>query len=223
MGRYLEYRNERAARILRGLRIAEVSAVDRGAGRGVKVMLMKRVEEDKAMPAIDIEKRASATWESAVSLIQKQQNCTRSRAVDVALANPAFREAFDLARDVHLFRMEKLGDGDWPGGTPHGSSSSDPEHPHSESQHDAADDETARLRSAHAALKVYHDAVEEVRHNNPTWTHGQCHDAVQARFPATWKLAKEAKGMLPPSHDGNSPPMRGPYEGTGGGRPYGRL
>jgi hypothetical protein len=44
----------RKPRMLRNLKIAEVSSVDSGAGHGVRVMLMKRDAEQRADQALDL-------------------------------------------------------------------------------------------------------------------------------------------------------------------------
>jgi hypothetical protein len=120
-------------RVLKDIRVSEISLVDRGAGDGVKIVLAKRwneshpnggtvirrrqaVQEDKPMPAaaVDIEKASTGMFEACVSMIQKREACSRSEAYTRALRDPVAREAYDLQRDAYLTRMQKLGEGSLP-------------------------------------------------------------------------------------------------------------
>jgi hypothetical protein len=104
-------------RVLRNLKILEVSGVDRGAGRGTKIVLMKRVDNageieihrhadgeveiyprrEAEMPKVDIRK-ALPLWSALVELIRKREGVTTSKAIDMALADEMGRELFQLAK-----------------------------------------------------------------------------------------------------------------------------
>src|SRR5713101_6204254 len=96
-------------RILRNLKIREVSAVDKGAGRGVRVMLIKRLDDDDTenttMPNVDINK-ATPMFNEYVGLIMKRDGVSRSRAYDIALTDETGRALFDLSMTADRLRSE---------------------------------------------------------------------------------------------------------------------
>jgi hypothetical protein len=108
-------------KVLKDIRVREVSAVTAGAGHGVRILLRKRADgtEERLierpfpgggteivkapnMSATEIEKTATGLWESCVTMIAKREGCTRTEAYTRALRDPVAREAFDLARDVYM-------------------------------------------------------------------------------------------------------------------------
>jgi len=212
--------------------------------------IVRQSEDVHAMPANieSIEKRAGAVWSQCVDFVRKRDGVSESRAVDIALADPAFREAYTLQSDCYLQRMAKLGSGGWPGGTPHGSSSSDPEHPHTESEHHEGGDEAlSRYRREHGnkQYRKFRDLVASLKASNPGWSNSKCEDEARRREPGMWMDSKQAhapdvadahvsttlrKPFQPLAHDANAyrPPAGSVDAANWGlshfaGPPYGRV
>jgi hypothetical protein len=77
-------------RVLRNLRIDDVSSVDRGAGRGVRVLLTKRSEEedqDMSTPET-IAKATTVTIETLAAELQAKHGMTWGEAVQKAIVSP---------------------------------------------------------------------------------------------------------------------------------------
>jgi hypothetical protein len=206
-GRYSEHR---IGRILRNLKITEVSGVDRGAGRGVKILLTKN--EGDTMPVAEIEKKASAIWSAGVRLVMKRDGVSENRAIDIALADPVLRQAYDLQKNLYLAKMGE-GAGEWPGG-PH--QTPDPENPHATTAHHVGvhddDREAQRLRDVHPtkALKALTDAADAIGQANPHLSQSECLDRAAREFPHLWQRAKQARGIhLPLAADENAGRARG--------------
>jgi hypothetical protein len=120
-------------RVLRNLRIHEVSGVDHGAGRGVKIMLIKRLLPDDNIdiasipaPAMKQEAitmqtetispvaKAALLWDDYITVISKRDGMSKSRAIDAALRTEMGREMWGLAKLANGSDVAKLGDGALP-------------------------------------------------------------------------------------------------------------
>jgi len=201
----------RRARVLRNLRIGEVSLVDRGAGRGVKVMLAKRddAEIDKAphttegtMQTTITVAKANNLFEAFVDIVQKRDGVSRATAYERA-----------VRVEPELFQMAKRCSGT--GGDltkAHGASSNHPD-PHRTTRNVVdADGVLDRLRIEHTgkAWAKYNSAIEA--NVKMGMNRSQAMDrARSALSPEEWKSVKAHNPMLPLSHDGNVPVARGPY------------
>jgi hypothetical protein len=120
-----------------------------------------------------------------------QKGLSRSRAIDSILADPDMRRIFDAAKEAHGGDLYKLGGGDWPSGTPHGASSSDPEHPHTESEHHEggaeALDRYRRERQA-KSLHKFTQAVE-AEMTKDGCSRSEAMDRVMRKNPELWSEA----------------------------------
>src|SRR6516165_1355671 len=70
------------ARVLTRLRIDEVSAVDKGAGKGVKVVLMKRDQDDATHPEMPEWERRYWQALGATALRQAEERYAKQNAVE---------------------------------------------------------------------------------------------------------------------------------------------
>jgi hypothetical protein len=196
-------------RILRNLKINEVSGVDRGAGRGVKIMLMKRdTQEDTMTPQTTFTVAKSANmWTLYCDLIRKRDNCTRSEAINRALATETGAELFSLAKVATAADVCKdSSDGDsspqqtapvyYP---PQVNEYNDGSH-----QEQLADtlaragitsgaENLARLRAAHAALNRFNKIVDE--HVSKGMKRSAAQMKAMKENPDLFQSAKTAKGM----------------------------
>jgi hypothetical protein len=201
------YKQQRAVRVLRNLRINEVSGVDKGAGRGVRIMLMKRDEPQEtdmnteAIAKIAVAK-ATNVWNGLVELTAKQQGISISKAIDQCLRTELGQQAFSLAKRCDGASFLKIGGGSLPQpeqGRPHASNYDPPLAPRSavpgpidyasqrprRDQHAEpdADDRPAK------AFKVFTDAVDQMCRDGMRRT--DAFDEAVKRFPATWAEAKK--------------------------------
>jgi hypothetical protein len=208
----------RGVRILRNLKINEVSGVDRGAGHGVKIMLMKR-EEERAMPTIGVH-TASNIFKFMVDMTAaRNPTWTLSKCHDVTLREPLAREAFELSllanREANSIEKMDSSDGAWSrletGPTQHPPA---PSMDHSGAGQRSLSGygatqttgvaELQRLRQAHAhkALLQHNEDVEKLVATG--MKRSAAHSQVMASNPERWGVAKEAKGFAPLSHDANA-------------------
>jgi hypothetical protein len=203
------------------------------------------LEPEPVMSAGDIARQAGGIWADHVAAVQKREGCTRSRAIDIALRDPAGRRAFNLVRDAGI--LQKLGGGDWPGGPSHGVSQS--ADPHDSTRHrESGDEALARYRSSHAnkSLAQFNAHVDGLMSADKTLTRSRAMDRAAREQPALWAAAMGKASpsesdvhvpsnvnnpavisgpgrspTMPPSDDANSGTARGPYQSPyGGGRPY---
>jgi len=117
-------------RILRNLRINEVSGVDKGAGRSVKVLLMKRhpgggteIVSDKrqqlqeaVMENESLKRQAYDLWNEHVAEIAKRDGVSRSRAADTLQQDDVGSRLWSVIKGISAAEVAKLGGG---GFTPH--------------------------------------------------------------------------------------------------------
>jgi hypothetical protein len=120
-------------RILRNLIINEVSGVDRGAGKGVKIMLMKRdhpgggteivrkVIKQAEMP-ISTPATACMGFDTYCEVLAKKDGITKSAAINKALGDLTGRALYQMGRSASAADVLKLGDGELPNGRIDGSS-----------------------------------------------------------------------------------------------------
>jgi hypothetical protein len=136
-----------------------------------------------------------------VELTAKLHKCSTSRAVDIVLKSQSGRDALALAKQCDGAAFLKLGDGDAPQGV---------------SQHSGAAQTSldAIPAAQQRARNKYLARIKELVDGGMTAS--RAHDQAQREMPDEWITHK----MLPPSNDGNSPRMRGPYEGTTAQRSY---
>jgi hypothetical protein len=84
-------------RVLRRLKIAEVSGVDKGANPGAQIKLMKR---DDTMPTADPGATAFHLWETYVALLAATGSLTKSEAYRAAQRSPLGQEMYALINGV---------------------------------------------------------------------------------------------------------------------------
>jgi hypothetical protein len=123
----------RPTRILRNLRINEVSGVDKGAGRGVKIMLMKRAHpnggteivldkrqqlQEAVMENARLKREAFRVWEEQVADICKRDGCSRSAAIDQLQQSEVGSRLWAIIKNFNGAEVAKLGDGTLPRALP---------------------------------------------------------------------------------------------------------
>jgi hypothetical protein len=188
---------KRPTRKLRDLKIAEISAVDRGAGRGVKVLLMKRLQEDEmpTIPEAAFVERAKnlysyGTLDQHVRELAKAEGISVSKAFDRIMAtDPSAAEILAAAKLVNgsdALLLDKA----------HGSSSNDPQNPHGQSQNAATAGETLdRLRREHSAKAMSRLTALVDAHVASGLSRSEAFDRVQRENPIAWAAAKDARGV----------------------------
>ena len=137
-------------------------------------------------PTVSVEKSAPTLWGSLVASVQKIENCSLSKAIDICLKSPEGREVYDL--HTHAERVKS---GAW--------------EPADLSYHDT------RFRADVAKAKnttrsEYEDEVEQTLTRFPNMSRSDAMSRVQAMNPAAWLRFKE---MMP---DGGNP-MDAPVSG----------
>jgi hypothetical protein len=202
-------------RILRNLQIREISGVDKGAGRGVKILLMKRFfpddnidiasipapaaekQESITMRAENITRKAMDVWDEHLALLQKSNNCSRSRAFDLAMQQSASaRELFGLLKSASAFDVLKLGGG---GRVPspthargHGDSSNaatvDPHN--SVRSTETGEDALARLRNEHPGKPAEKYASIVRAKVAAGMSQSEAHDCARRECPDGWQAMK---------------------------------
>ena len=128
--------NPRRPRILRNLKVLEVSGVDKGAGRGVKIMLVKRehagggteIVEQEFVTMETVAAKASRAFDTLVDM-HAANGMTRSAAISKILSTSEGKAIFAEAKNVSAYDILKMGGGEWPTG-PHHGTTPDPEDPH---------------------------------------------------------------------------------------------
>jgi hypothetical protein len=168
------------SRILRNLKINEVSGVDRGAGRGVKIMLMKRddgIEITRRAPTEQdlqevqmrndvLKGQAFALWQEQINDIRKRDNCSRSAAIDRLQQTDIGSRLWSIVKNL-TGDVAKLGGGGsephepelggrvksptWDSG--HGASSNSPD-PHRSVRTDVDADAVEKYRAYQDAVKT---------------------------------------------------------------------
>jgi hypothetical protein len=232
----------RKPRVLRNLKIAEISGVDKGAGRGVKIMLTKRdhpnggtVITRAEVEARDVAAVAAHAFNTLVDM-HAASGMTRSAAINKILSSESGRDIFAEAKNATASDVLKA----------HGASSNQATiDPHDDTRFDVGvhddDREAERLRDLHPkkALQAFTDAAKAIKAANPHLSDSECHDVARREFPHLWERAKMTKGdgsdgrsptMLPASHDGNALRPSGTnfddanrHLARGGQRPHGRA
>jgi hypothetical protein len=137
-------------------------------------------------PTVSVEKSAPTLWGSLVASVQKIENCSLSKAIDICLKSPEGREVYDL--HTHAERVKS---GAW--------------EPADLSYHDT------RFRADVAKAKnttrsEYEDLVEQTSAKFPNMSRSDVMERVRAMNPAAWLRFKE---MMP---DGGNP-MDAPVSG----------
>src|SRR5262249_54015674 len=122
-------------RVLRNIQVREISTVDRGAGHGVKIMLMKRDDEqtdaeyllakadedyarriakakqarEETMPATQESnvQNGEVLWADYVNLIATRDKLSKSKAIDRALADGMGQTIFELAKQAKAYDVLK--------------------------------------------------------------------------------------------------------------------
>jgi hypothetical protein len=161
-------------------------------------------------------------WDAFVSLVERRDNVSKSRAIDIALADPTGRELWTVAK------MGPAAEFEWQADSTHGVTPN-PETPHTE-HHETGDAALSRYRQEHGrkALKQFNDHCDALVAQGMTRSEAQDH--TMKTHPELWQQAKLGK-FEPPSHDGNA--LRGSTpEGVDygnrsvsrrGQRPYGQA
>jgi hypothetical protein len=137
-------------------------------------------------PTVSVEKSAPTLWGSLVASVQKIENCSLSKAIDICLKSPEGREVYDL--HTHAERVKS---GAW--------------EPADLSYHDTrfrADVTKAKSTT----LSEYERLVEETLTKFPQMTRSDAMSRVQAMNPKAWE---NFKLMMP---DGGNP-MDAPVSG----------
>jgi hypothetical protein len=211
---------DRIQRVIEDLVVREISAVTKGANGHTRILLRKHagggveLVPDKSQ---EVRPMNSATafsmWDTYTDVIAKRDNVSKSRAIDVALRTETGRELYKLASPATGADVAKLGGGTLPQGPtpmPPTARRPDPTDYASSRRKDDAEDGNAERQS-----RRYLTRVEQLVAGG--MTPSKAHDKARAEMPDEWTAHK----MMPPSHDGNAPRMRGPYESNyGGGSPY---
>jgi hypothetical protein len=214
-----EYLAPLRPRVLRNLSVREVSLVDKGAGRGVDVKLLKR--EEPTMPLVEVRKRCDALWHTYVSFIAERDKCTNHEAINKALATEMGRELFQTARDANLqFQLQKMGSagglaqnppnmmgavgGREAAATSHDGSGQRALSDHSPKDAVSGEANLARLRREHAtkALRAFNQHVDGMVKNG--MSRSQAMDRASQQHPELWAQAKEASGIDGPGASGES-------------------
>jgi len=223
-------------RVLRGLKVNEISLVDRGAGQGVRIVLMKRHEEPHPNGGTVIRAIPEQVEEPMLlPLLKAHAHQALAEYIELGIAKGMTRSAaLDrfIGTNPQTWRLLKMGSHDLPqpssvnggggrvpspthhsghGGTP------DPEHPHTE-HHEGGDEALSRMRAAHAK-KVYRKYSDGVRaHMASGKTASQAHDAMRREMSEEdWATVKTVKGLdasdvhVPGAlHPNNPPVLNGP-------------
>jgi hypothetical protein len=154
---------QRQLRVLRNLKIAEVSSVDRGSGEGVRIVMTKRDGgEQKPIDPLKL-------WDCVTDFVAKRDSISKSASIMKCLSEPLYNE---------LFQMAKMGGGGLP---VHVTPTPNPETPFRESRTDVDGDadEGERLRAHKAQQRAYETRIVELMQQNPSTTYEQASIAAQ--------------------------------------------
>jgi hypothetical protein len=202
-------------RYLKNLVVREISSVDRGAGVGTKVVLMKK---ETAMPRIDPAQQAFAMWDEFTNLLMARGDLTKGEAINAALKSSTGQELFRLAKQARGYhssdgdsqRLEtapvsfpQMINQDHSGRVHPGrdySGSRIPSMPQANSDQDGAD-ELSRLRATHAQ-KAAHAALAEINEEVDEAVRGgekrdKAHAAARSKDWSRWEKALAARGHPP--------------------------
>ena len=90
-------------RLLKDLQIFDVSSVDRGAGEGVKVLLLKRQRESDEMTQLEKVQKANDEFEKLIDEhVKKFPKISRAKATRELMATPAGRSAYQKEKEARL-------------------------------------------------------------------------------------------------------------------------